>query len=79
MGVERPNVSLSMEAFGGSVPTTDAYPTGGGVFKIDEPGAIETPCQMVSIATTSNDAPKITRHWSAWDGELPNDNLNQPF
>ena len=79
MAVERPNVALSMEAFGGSVPETDSMSTEGGSFKIDEPGAIETPCTMASIASTKTDMPKIARNWSSGVADLPDDNLNQPY
>jgi hypothetical protein len=69
-----------MEPFGSAAPDTDAFSTEGGVFKIpDVPGAIETPCEMVSIASTKTDMPKITRHWDAWPHPMPDDNLNKPF
>lgn len=79
MAVEKPLVATSMEPFGSSFPDTDAAPMQAGVFKIDEPNALETPCEMVSIASTKEDMPKIRRNWDAWNGEMPDDNLNQPY
>lgn len=78
--IEKPLVAMDQEAFGSAYPTSDAYPTDGGVFKVvGVDNAYDCPCEMVSIATTKEDMPKITRHWSAWDGEMPDDNLNQPY
>lgn len=79
MAVEKPLVATSMEPFGGSVPETDAYSTDGGVFHINEPNALPTPCVMVSIATTKNDIPKSARNQFAGVADLPNDTLNQPY
>lgn len=79
MAVEFPFVATTMTPFGGPVPTTDSMSTDGGVFKIDAPMAIETPCVMVSIATTKETAPMIRRNQFAGVQDLPDDNLNQPF
>lgn len=80
MKVEKPLIALSMEPFGSAYPTSDAYPTTGGVFQV---AGVDNPypclCEMVSEASTSTDMPKINRHWNAWHGEMPDDNLNQPY
>lgn len=79
--IELPNVSTDMMAFGGPIPQGDNYPTSGGVFKIDAPGAIETPCQMVSIATSKHDVAVFSRTDEMWsDAESkPDDYLNSKF
>ena len=75
---DKPLFADSQEPFGSEYPTTDVM-NEKGYFKIDEPGAIETPCEMVSKATTSTDLPKISRNWSAGVADLPDDNLNTPY
>jgi hypothetical protein len=77
--VQKPLTADGMEPFGSAYPTSDAYPTEGGVFKIDAPNALPTPCDMVSIATTKEDIPKRPRNWGSGVENLPNDNLNQPY
>lgn len=76
--IEKPLVAESMEPYGSAYPTTDVMKAKG-YFKIDEPGAIETPCEMVSKATTSQDLPKVARNWSAGVADLPDDTLNKPY
>jgi hypothetical protein len=79
VAVEKPLVATSMEPFGSAFPQTDAFSTEGGVFKIDAPGAIETPCEMVSIASTKEDMSKMSRAWDAGVLDLPNDTANAPY
>ena len=76
--IEKPIYAESMEPYGSAYPKTSAMKAKG-YFKIDEPGAIETPCVMVSIENTNSTMPKISRHQFAGVADLPNDNLNQPY
>ena len=75
---DKPMFADGQEPFGSEYPTTDAY-LKDGFFKIDEPGAIATPCQMVSIATTKTDLPKISRNQFSGVADLPDDNLNGKY
>lgn len=79
MAVEKPTVALSQEPFGSAFPETDAFSTEGGVFNTGAPIAPDTPCEMVSIATTKEDIPISSRNWTAWPNPMPDDNLNKPY
>jgi hypothetical protein len=76
--VEKPAFADSQEPFGSEYPTTSAMMREG-VFQIDEPNALPTPCEMVSKENTSTDIPKLSRNWSSGVADLPNDNLNGPY
>lgn len=82
MAVEFPMVMTEMVAFGGEVPTTDAFPVDGYSSRMNSLGAVpmmETPVDFVSIATTATTAPMVRRNQFAGVQDLPDDNLNGKF